>query len=337
MHELLELAFVALTLAMVGGAALAFARGVLSVANPGATTYGSGGPRAAYARARRRRRADHRFGSGGFGKRLRLLERSLTQGEVVRGEAGERTARGVHHGRAVEVCVPAPEDEGLRYGVSLSPQSDVLLTVSLEREGAATYRAEPGGRTPEGRARARQLVQHPSVRGALASLFMDLRVRELRLGDGAVSAVGPRDEFDLVPERAKRLLRLLTTIARTCERLEREPPPPITVASDEPRGLAGRQCPYCHDDLEAAPPAELVACEQCQTVLHGECLAEAGRCTALGCTGRRGLPLLEGAEEARRVVRVSLASCEECGSRRQGCRPGRCRARPQPFRRRWRT
>ena len=44
------------------------------------------------------------------------------------------------------------------------------------------------------------------------------------------------------------------------------------------------RCAYCHEAVGAAP---VLRCTGCRTVLHPECLAEAGRCPTLGC-GHRG-------------------------------------------------
>lgn len=44
------------------------------------------------------------------------------------------------------------------------------------------------------------------------------------------------------------------------------------------------RCAYCHGDLVEA---DLVACEQCGTRLHGACWEENGGCPTLGCTGRK--------------------------------------------------
>ncbi|RMG18578.1 MAG: hypothetical protein D6731_01715 [Planctomycetota bacterium] len=74
-------------------------------------------------------------------------------------------------------------------------------------------------------------------------------------------------------------------------------PPEVRVA---PRGARGRdagRCPYCRRALEARPDGSEgragppVACAECGTEHHRDCLAEHGRCTVLGCEGTRGLRL----------------------------------------------
>ncbi len=42
----------------------------------------------------------------------------------------------------------------------------------------------------------------------------------------------------------------------------------------------GQHCPYCRDDLDAHP----LTCLSCGTLMHAECMEEAGGCTTLGCS-----------------------------------------------------
>lgn len=50
-------------------------------------------------------------------------------------------------------------------------------------------------------------------------------------------------------------------------------------------GTQGR-CPFCHDAL-GERSHDLVACDTCQTLHHGECFDLHGGCTIYGCEGRR--------------------------------------------------
>lgn len=46
---------------------------------------------------------------------------------------------------------------------------------------------------------------------------------------------------------------------------------------------AHQRCPYCHDEIGGAEPAERVRCSGCHTEHHLACLDELGRCSVAGC------------------------------------------------------
>lgn len=47
-----------------------------------------------------------------------------------------------------------------------------------------------------------------------------------------------------------------------------------------------QRCPYCHDDVDAADPAEpAVACDRCGSLHHAACFAEHGGCVVHACGG----------------------------------------------------
>ncbi len=46
------------------------------------------------------------------------------------------------------------------------------------------------------------------------------------------------------------------------------------------------RCPFCREQLSEDHP-DLVSCDSCRTLHHGECFAEHGGCTIYGCTGRQ--------------------------------------------------
>ncbi len=54
----------------------------------------------------------------------------------------------------------------------------------------------------------------------------------------------------------------------------------VTVQLDE-----DQLCPYCHVDLDRNE--HLISCAACKTVLHRECLEEAGSCPTIGCRNHR--------------------------------------------------
>ncbi len=279
---------------------------------------------------RRRRRRPH-ASTVSRRRRVEVLAGALTRGQL-QSEGGMHRVGGLYRGRQVRLATPIRGDEE-GFTFELDVANTLCLTVAAHEtaEGRATYTTDLTGLDPRERGLAEQLLHRPAVRRALGALFVDWEARSLELVPGALRVELPPDEFSLVPERAKRVLRTLATIARavvqTRERLQ-EQPRPAAVAAD-PDGLAGRHCPYCRDELRSSDGGaeeELAACEQCQAVHHAECFAEFGRCTAFGCEGRRCVPLVDGAAGARAAIRLTLEACPECGSRTRDCLPGLCRA-----------
>ena len=62
------------------------------------------------------------------------------------------------------------------------------------------------------------------------------------------------------------------------------------------RSTSALSCPYCREALE--PNHAVLVCEACQTAYHPDCLrSELGRCSTIGCAGRRALLRRLGEEE----------------------------------------
>lgn len=73
------------------------------------------------------------------------------------------------------------------------------------------------------------------------------------------------------------------------------------------RSSSDASCPYCRGAFE--PGERVLACEACQTAYHEECMRqELGRCSTLGCAGKRAL--LRGATGAA-PIEVSVRPAPE--------------------------
>ncbi len=61
----------------------------------------------------------------------------------------------------------------------------------------------------------------------------------------------------------------------------------VVNAAGKPKVMLSpnQRCPFCHDSL--AETDDLVACVNCQTLLHRECVQEGGMCSTLGCTNQK--------------------------------------------------
>jgi hypothetical protein len=134
----------------------------------------------------------------------------------------------------------------------------------------------------EDRAPARQMLVNREVRRAIHTAFSK-GVRELKIGGHTIQARLPANDF--AGARRTSILRELEALAGALER----PPLAVAVLEGSVRAVTDKRgrarCPYCREGISGEEP-DLVACRQCETVLHDECWRELGRCPVLGCRGR---------------------------------------------------
>ena len=157
----------------------------------------------------------------------------------------------------------------LEKAVGLATDVDVSGGDAFDRE----YLVEVSG-APPGAA----LAEGP-VRAAIDALLRRWALGEIQIEGGRLVVRGAPEMVGT--RELHRLLDALEVLANAFDRRS---------AAD--LGLAGKfvwigggdraaRCPFCHDALD--DPRELVACEGCRTLLHGECHAEHGGCPILGC------------------------------------------------------
>jgi len=131
--------------------------------------------------------------------------------------------------------------------------------------------------------KASRLLKDLEVRRAIWWLF-DHGARDLTVDSGKIVITSHALSFD--PPDYGPMLDLLDLIARRLDRKKLS----VRVLGGERRALvddSGRtRCPYCRVLLSGIED-DLVACEKCSTVLHGECWEEHGGCPLLGCGGER--------------------------------------------------
>ncbi|MBI3724584.1 hypothetical protein HY251_11610 [bacterium] len=130
--------------------------------------------------------------------------------------------------------------------------------------------------------RARYALAH-GLRPLVERAFTQFHVMNLSLGGGVLAAEVPARRLEV--EGYRPLLELLVRAAETFDRK----PIHVRVLGGERRALCVKggktRCSYCHEHVAGDEP-DLVACEKCATVLHGDCWTDLGRCPILGCTGR---------------------------------------------------
>ncbi len=121
------------------------------------------------------------------------------------------------------------------------------------------------------------------ARERIHTLLTRWRLDEVAIEDGVLRVSGATDLLGraLIHD----LLDALEVLAHGYDRR-----PVIRIDAPDRYAWIGGQdsaarCPYCHDALHSE--VDLAACEDCGTLLHGECHAEHGSCPILGCTGRR--------------------------------------------------
>jgi len=279
-------------------------------------------------------------------QRMQVLAALLTRGDTYGLPGGRIAAAGKLDGRSVKISVAssaavASAADEVVYEVPVSDRAlrlDVLQGVA----GFAKYEiVQDLAASSQQLSRAFELVNRFPVKSALGTLFMDQGCSRLELREGLLVASRPATDSHLVPARGKRFLRTLFHIAREAERTAHELPADEVklIHPGSVEDYQGQNCPYCRDVLlgKLGGIEQLVSCEVCATVLHGECFGELGKCTTTGCGGRRGLPVLT-RERDRVSIKLDLSACALCGSRREGCTAELCRAggrarRPGEYRR----
>ncbi len=126
-------------------------------------------------------------------------------------------------------------------------------------------------------------VLGPELRRAITAAFDRYRVRTLVLEDGRLTV--DADISFIEPGEYPGVLGLLDRAARTMDRTKIK----VRILGSERRALVDERgktrCAYCHEGL-TGDEDDLVACEQCATVLHGECWRTHGKCPILGCSGK---------------------------------------------------
>lgn len=114
-------------------------------------------------------------------------------------------------------------------------------------------------------------------------LFKVYGIARLRIENGWLQVVARPGDVDPLAYHA--LLEWLDRAAATFDRVTL----PVKVLGGERKALGdgkgGTRCAYCHGGIDGGEP-DLIACEQCHTVLHDECWREHGRCPLLGCVGK---------------------------------------------------
>ncbi len=107
---------------------------------------------------------------------------------------------------------------------------------------------------------------------------------ELRCRKGRLTALFP--ESALLAPDYEWMLSALDGTARILERRKVA----VRVLGGERGALldpsGNTRCPYCHGGITGAE-LDLVACEECATVLHEGCWEEHQGCPLLGCTGKQ--------------------------------------------------
>ena len=114
------------------------------------------------------------------------------------------------------------------------------------------------------------------VRDAIHAVFERWGMDELRVAAGQLVVEAASPLLDEVEE-------LLESLERIASAYDRRPAPEVRSRASFAwvGGVdAAARCPFCRDSLAG----ELVACEGCATLVHGECHEENGGCPILGCS-----------------------------------------------------
>ncbi len=135
----------------------------------------------------------------------------------------------------------------------------------------------------EERVARHHLARGHALRDKILEVFSTYEVESLEVKKKHLEARIPVTALRKKRDYA-RLLQLLAATARAFDRVGIK----VKVLGGERLALAGAhgnaRCAYCHADLSGDEP-DLVACEECGTVLHDGCWSELGRCPLLGCSG----------------------------------------------------
>jgi hypothetical protein len=247
-----------------------------------------------------------------LGDRLSVVARHLPQGRMTR-TGHVQSVTGRIYGRDVTIC---SRNERVEYHLE-APGIRVSDVTIRSKHGAFDVHA-PGDSEQATLAATTITVR---AKAALGALLEDQGLEAIFISEGQVMALGPGER--LAPTRAKRVFRDLSFLAQAAEEVSREMQSRAARSaptSDKPIDWSARTCPFCRDSLAEGAR---VACERCQTVHHGECFAELGRCTTTGCKGTEGVPVTQTHERAKVVI--GAGPCNECGLRGQGCTASDCR------------
>ncbi len=186
----------------------------------------------------------------------------------------------LHHPPPVRIRVR--RDAGL---ASVEKALGLANDVVVAGGGAFDRRLVVEVQLPDGSQLAETPLADRDVRTAIEELLGKWRLDEVRVEAGRLVARGAPELLG-----ATQLQGLLTALDLLAHAFDRRPALELNLGLDDQFVWAGgvdatARCPFCKDGLGA--PAELVSCERCRTLLHGECHQENGGCPIFGC-GERG-------------------------------------------------
>jgi hypothetical protein len=190
---------------------------------------------------------------------------------------GTTTYYTVHFAVAID---PAVRLKVTREGI-LSKLGSWLGLVSDVKVGDQGFDARFWIKAPD-EARTRRAFDR-GLKHGVERLFESYGVADLEAGAGWLQTQAREGSID--PYFYSTVLHELDEGARSFDRASIE----VTVLGGKRRALrdanGATRCAYCHDEISGRE-LDLVACEQCKTVLHDECWHELGHCPLMGCAGR---------------------------------------------------
>lgn len=218
-------------------------------------------------------------------RNLDRLANRLDGGQVVH-TYGRQRVEGSMAGREVRV--------ELRFDSDGAAPAEVVFEVEADPELRLHCRANPDD--PLGYDLAEGPMLAPAAAQLLQELFRSLGFRHVVASPGLVRGFRRASNRSLGRQRLNRSLAVLTTLAEQLEgQANRSRPLKIRVLRGAEIGslrieagddTSERICPYCKDVLGGA---DVVGCEECDTLHHAECLTELGRCATLACPGKTGV------------------------------------------------
>jgi hypothetical protein len=221
---------------------------------------------------------------------------------VVEPSPGERATLGERLDEADLARVLREADRALRgTGLAARPRLVVLQTDGDAREVARVEAAVAAARAalPALAGPASESEASASRGDALVALLRshaELALALLGAGPTTTLLLEPGLRVACAEPDAQALLAATAHLA-AWSRAEgelvaaRAPTVNVSRAASSPAG-SGR-CPFCRRGLDESPggepaaPGPAVLCERCGTAHHRDCIAEHGRCTLLGCEGKR--------------------------------------------------
>lgn len=206
----------------------------------------------------------------------------------------------------------------VRLGVEVDPRFNLRIRLPslfgrLQRAlGARSFvttgRRELDGRflvASENQRGARSVFVHGGreLLGSLSELLEGQYTDEIVAEDGWLYLDCRIDHPD--PRYFRWLLKRLCALAKAYERRAVK-----LKAVARPRwawtgGGKTAQCPFCRSEIEG-DELDLVTCRDCDTLHHGECFSEHGRCSIYGCGGERAERLRD-APDGRSSAAAALA------------------------------